>query len=105
MFMFWLPVSYGRWRWGLEVGGEVVLETGFPARLAAAGSFPYKMASVEKKVVTGGSNGLVLVDIGVNGAFIGVVSGEVEDLGDRHHKVGFKLKELRQKLKMWLMKI
>ena len=97
MFIFGLPVSCGRWRWGLKVGGEVVLKTGFPARLAAAGGILYKMASVEKKVVTGGSDGLVLVDIGVNGAFIGVVSGEVEDLGNRHHKVGFKLKELCRK--------
>ena len=43
--------------------------------------------------MTGGSGGLVLVDIGVQVAFIGVVSGEVEDLGNRHHKVGFNLKE------------
>lgn len=78
---------------GLKVGSEVVLRTGFPARLAAAGGILYKMASVGKKVVTGGSDGLLLVDIGVNGAFIGVVSGEVEDLGNRHHKVGFKLKQ------------
>ena len=43
--------------------------------------------------MTGESDGLVLVDIGMNSAFIGVVSGEVEDLESRHHKLGFKLKE------------
>ena len=48
--------------------------------------------------MTGGSVGLVLGDIGVQVAFIGVVCGEVEDLGDRHHKVGINLKELLQKL-------
>ena len=63
-----------------------------------------KMASVWKKVATGGSDGLVLGDIGVQVAFIGVVCGEVEDLGDRHLKVGIQLKELLQKLKMWLKK-
>ena len=56
------------------------------------------MASVWKKVVTGGSGGLVLVDIVGQVAIIGVVGGEVEDLGDRHQKVGIYLKELLQKL-------